>query len=43
MTRMAIPSIIDFEYSFNATANTGQIEKQKDWITGDPSHHFPFN
>ena len=39
MTRMTIPSVIDFEYTFNATANNGQIEKQKDWVTGDEQNY----
>jgi YD repeat-containing protein len=35
MTRMTIPNVIDFEYTFSASANNGRITKYKDWITGE--------
>jgi RHS repeat-associated protein len=35
MTRMTIPSIIDYEYTFSASANNGRITKYKDHITGE--------
>jgi len=35
MTRMTIPSTIDFEYTFHATQNNGRITKYKDHISGE--------
>jgi RHS repeat-associated protein len=39
LTRKTIPTVVDFEYTFSATANNGQITTQKDWITGDEQNY----
>ena len=35
LTRATIGGVTDYEYTFSATANNGQIAKSKDWITGE--------
>jgi RHS repeat-associated protein len=39
LTRKTIPTVVDFEYTFSATVNNGQITTQKDWITGDEQNY----
>jgi len=35
MTKIAIPSVMDMEYTFHATQNNGRITKQKNVISGE--------
>ena len=35
LTRLTIPGVVDFEYTFSATANNGRITKSKDYVSGE--------